>query len=211
MANERTRKKIVDAFMALARERGWNDITLTAIAERADVDLAVLRDAYDGRLAILEDFARRIDVAVLKGDDADMADETARERLFDVLMRRFDALGPHKSALRSLTASARRDPMLTIALGRIATVSQSWMLAAAGIESAGLFRLVAINGLVVAYARAFRVWLRDDDPGLARTMSALDRELRRGEAVLGRLNRVLCRTRRRPASMVDDAPQTDAA
>lgn len=188
MVSERTRKKIVDAFMALAEERRWPDITLSAIAERADVDLTQLRGAYDTRIAIVEDFARRIDLAVLKGDGDDMSDETARERLFDVLMRRFDALAPHKRALRSLSDSARRDPALALALSRISAVSQNWMLTAAGIDSGGVFGLIKVQGLVLAYMRVFRVWLGDEDPGLAKTMSALDRELRRGERVLTRLS-----------------------
>ena len=40
-------------------------------------------------------------------------------------------------------------------------------------------------GLGLTYASVFRTWLEDDDPGLARTMAALDRRLRRGERTLG--------------------------
>ena len=36
----------------------------------------------------------------------------------------------------------------------------------------------------MVYASVFGVWLEDDDPGLARTMAALDRRLRRGERTL---------------------------
>ena len=187
MVTERTRKKIVDKFMELAGETPWDDITMAAVAEHAGVDLATLRDAFDTKLTILEDFARRIDMAVLKSGDDD-ADEGARDRLFDVIMRRFDALAPYKAALKSLTRAARRDPVLAISFGRIASVSQAWMLTAAGIESGGLLGFAKVQGLMVAYGRVFRVWLKDDDPGLARTMSALDRELRRGETILTRVS-----------------------
>ncbi len=215
MVTERMRKKIIDALMALAADRRWSDITLSAIAERAGIDLATLRGAYDTRPAILEDFARRVDLAVLKDGDDDMADEVPRERLFDVLMRRFDELKPYKDALKTLFVSARRDPVLALSLGRIAAISQSWMLTAAGIGTGGLLGRMRINGLVVAYARVFGVWLDDDDPGLARTMSALDRTLRRGETTLDRLARFGCalrpprRSRSRPATAVE--PETDVA
>lgn len=212
MVTERTRKKIIDALMSLAAERRWPDIALPDIAERAGTDLAALRGAYDTRLAIVEDFARRIDQAVLKDGDGDMADEVARERLFDVLMRRFDELAPYKDALRSLFKSARRDPMLALALCRIAAVSQSWMLTAAGIGTGGIFGRIRGNGLVVAYARVFRVWLGDADPGLARTMSALDRELRRGETALDRLARLgrVLRSPRRSGPRATEAAVSDA-
>ena len=41
------------------------------------------------------------------------------------------------------------------------------------------------RGSASTYASVFRVWLEDDDPGLAKTMAALDRRLRRGERTLG--------------------------
>ena len=50
--------------------------------------------------------SRSIDRQVLAGGDADMAEEPPRERLFDVLMRRLEALAPHKAAVRSLLRSA---------------------------------------------------------------------------------------------------------
>jgi hypothetical protein len=47
-----------------------------------------------------------------------------------------------------------------------------------------------------------RVWLKDDDPGLARTLAALDRELARGQRWAGFLEDMCrfaprCRRRRR--------------
>ena len=42
----------------------------------------------------------------------------------------------------------------------------------------------------MTYASVFGVWLEDDDPGLARTMAALDRRLRRGERAIASFDRV---------------------
>ena len=53
-----------------------------------------------------------------------MAEEPARERLFDVLMRRLEALAPYKEAVRSLLRSARRNPGLALALNAMAVRSQ---------------------------------------------------------------------------------------
>ena len=44
----------------------------------------------------------------------------------------------------------------------------------------GVFRA---QGLALVWARVMRVWLDDDDPGLARTMAALDKRLREAERV----------------------------
>jgi hypothetical protein len=114
-----------------------------------------------------------------------MAEEPARERLFDVLMRRLEILSPHREAVRSLLRSARRRPSLAVALGGIAVRSQQWMLTAAGLEAAGPRGMLRAQGLAILYARVMRVWVDDDDPGLARTMAALDRALARGQRWAG--------------------------
>ena len=60
MVQPKTRNRIIDSLLALAAERPWDEVTLPALAERAGVTLAALRGAYDGRLAVLADFVRRI-------------------------------------------------------------------------------------------------------------------------------------------------------
>ena len=129
---------------------------------------------------------------MLGGIDADMAQEPPRERLFDVLMRRIDALAPHKAAVRSLIRSAGRNPGLALALNGFAVRSQQWMLTAADISAAGPRGMVRAQGLALLFASVLRTWLRDEDPGLARTMSSLDRALARGQRFSGFLDD-LCR------------------
>lgn len=198
MATKRQRQSIVAAFLALLSERRWDEIGLDDIAERAGLSLAGLRAAFDSKMSILEAFARDIDETVLAGDDGDMADEPARERLFDVLMRRLDALKPHRTALKSLAASTLRDPMLAASLNRIAFVSQRWMLTAAGIHIEGPLGAVATQGLVVSFARVLKVFLDEEDAGMPRTMAALDTELRRAERTFTRLERASRPFRRPP-------------
>ncbi|PLX38448.1 MAG: TetR family transcriptional regulator [Hyphomicrobiales bacterium] len=192
MATEKTRKKIVESFMTLAAAKSWDEMTLPVVAEAAGVDLATLRDAYDGRIKIVEDFARRIDTAVLKQGSDDMAGEPARDRLFDVLMTRLDHLAPYRDALRNLMCAAKRDPMLAAAFNRIAVVSQGWMLAAAGIDSSGTSGLIKAQGLAVGFARVVAVWLDEEDPDLPKTMAALDRELNRGQRALRAVDKIAC-------------------
>jgi AcrR family transcriptional regulator len=177
------RDKIIESFLALLAETPIERIGFAAIAARADVPLADLRGEFNSTLEILAAFMRETDREVLAGVDPELAEEPARERLFDVLMRRIEILKPHRAAVRSLARSARRDPPLALALNRLSLRSQKWMLAA-GINSAGLSGHMRAQGLVMVMARTLNVWFEDDDPGLARTMAALDRELANGERML---------------------------
>jgi AcrR family transcriptional regulator len=182
------RERIIDAFMTLLAEKPMEQIGLAEIAKRAGVSLADLRDAFGTTLAILAAHMKAIDRAVLAGGDDDMAEEPPRERLFDVLMRRLELLAPHKAAVRSLLRSATRDPGLAFALNGLAVRSQHWMLTAADIDAAGSRGMLRAQGLALLFAQVLSTWVHDDDPGLARTMAALDRALARGQRWSGFLD-----------------------
>ena len=206
------RERIIDAFMALLAEKSIEQIGFAEIAKGAGVSLSELRGVFGSTFAILSAFVKQIDRAVLVGDDADMAEEPPRERLFDVLMRRIELLAPHKAAVRSLMRSAGRNPGLAVALQGMALRSQQWMLTAADIGAAGPRGFVRAQGLALLFASVLRTWVDDDDPGLARTMAALDRALARGQRWSGLLDE-LCRipafacrmrSRRRRADDIDE-------
>jgi AcrR family transcriptional regulator len=178
--------RIVDALMALAAEENFEDITLSMIAERAQVSLADFRDLYTSKGAVLAAFARRIDHVVLEGTTSDMAEESARERLFDVLMRRLDALAPYKKGLEGIAEWAQRDPLAAAPLGRLGMRSMRFMLEAAGIDSGGRLGPLKLRGLGLTWMRILAVWMKDDDAGLSATMAELDRALTRGDKILAR-------------------------
>jgi AcrR family transcriptional regulator len=182
------RARIIEAFLGLLAERPIEDIDLADVAQSAGVSLADLRGEFPSVLAILGAYMKDVDQQVLASDFSDMAEEPVREKLFDILMRRLEAHAPHKAAIRSLVRSSFRNPPLAMCLNTYAARSMSWMLTAAGISTAGAKGIVRAQGLTLLYARVLSTWAHDDDPGLARTMSALDRELARGEQWAGMLD-----------------------
>ncbi len=205
MSEQKPRDRIVEALLALAAERPFEDVTLPALAERAGISLAEIRESYDGRLAVLADYVRRVDERVLAGIDPALAGEAPRERLFDALFARFEAHAPHKVALHSIVRAARRDPLLALELNRIVTNAMGWMLAAAGIPATGGRGLVRAQALALIWAQVMSIWLRDDDAGLARTMAALDKRLREAERMVVRLQRLeRCIPRRRSSERRGD-------
>jgi AcrR family transcriptional regulator len=181
------REKIVAAFMALLAEKSIETIGLAEIAERAGVSLADLRGEFASPLAILAAHVKELDRQVLSGSDPDMEEEDARERLFDVLMRRLDLLAPHKEAVRSLLRSARRNPTLALALNAMAVRSQQWMLTAAGVRASGPKGVLRAQGLAVLFANVLRTWV-DDDEDQTRTLAALDNQLAHGQRFSGLLD-----------------------
>jgi AcrR family transcriptional regulator len=183
-----TREKIIAAFLALLAEKRFEEVGFGDVAARAGVSLADCREEFGSTLAILAAHMKQLDRKVLGTSSADMADEPPRERLFDVLMRRIEAMAPHKEAVRSLLRSARCNPGLAVALNALAVRSQAWMLTAANIDAAGARGAIRAQGLAMLFASVLRTWVDDDDEGLARTMATLDRALARGQHWSGMLD-----------------------
>jgi AcrR family transcriptional regulator len=196
------RQRIIDAFMELLGEQPFERIGLAAIAEQAGVSLAELRGEFASGLAIFAAHVKALDREVLGGADHEMDDESPRERLFEILMRRLDLLARHREAIRSLMRSARFNPPLALALNAMAVRSQQWMLTAAGISANGPKGMVRAQGMALLFANVLRSWVDDDDDN-TRTLAALDRELATGQRLAGllddlcRIPQAACNLRRR--------------
>jgi AcrR family transcriptional regulator len=185
MAQRRRDKpaRIVDAALAIVVDGGWPAVTLDAVAARTGLDRSEVYRLTPTPAAMLDLFARRIDLEVVDQQDEpppdDLSADTSRDRLFDVLMRRFEVLAPYRGAVAVLAAELPRDPATVAALLPQAHRSFAQMLRKAAISDAGLrgaLRVAALLGLWVAVQR---VWLRDDTADGAPTMAALDRHLGR--------------------------------
>lgn len=179
-------KHIIDTAFALAAEQGWRDLSLAAIAEAAKVPLSTLYPLFPSKQAIIKGFADRVDATVVAADDLEGGEAPARDRLFDVLMRRFEAMQPQREAIGAILQDQCRDPLsLCCGCCRLKR-SMATMLEAAGFSTSGLRGLVRIEGLSAIYLSALRVWLRDDSEDMAKTMASLDKQLRRADALVGR-------------------------
>ena len=171
-----SRGKLIAAALALATERPWQEVQLSDIAERAGLPLDEVRRAAGSKSQILAHFMRAVDDEVLSAVRSRQQGSSKRDSLVDIIMSRLDILAPHKEALRSIRRAGATDTTLVMPFLN----AQRWMLAAAGIET-GLVRTLGLGSL---YAAVFDTWLDDDDPGMARTMAALDRRLRRAETAV---------------------------
>jgi AcrR family transcriptional regulator len=184
-------ERVLAAALELAASRGWAEVALADIAAAAELSLAELYALYPSKAAILAAFSRDVDRRVLAGvgEAVTAEDETARDRLFDVLMRRFDALDAHKAGVEAVLRASRSDPLAVVAGTGQLLRSMSLMLESAGISSTGLVGLLRTKALAAIYLATMRDWLRDDTADKAKTMAALDGRLRRAERCASTLDR----------------------
>jgi AcrR family transcriptional regulator len=170
--------RIIDAALACIARQGWRRLSLADIAAEAGLPILRVYRLFSSKPAILCGFFRRIDATVLAAPVEGEPDERPRDRVFDLLMRRFDALQPHRAALDALARELPTDPLAALAAGAGLLRSMRWMLEAAGISGEGLGGAVAVKLTAATYLATLRVWRRDESPDLAPTMAALDRRLR---------------------------------
>ena len=174
--------RIIKSALKLGEKNSWRELTLMDIAKQAKVSVAVLVEHYPSKTAIWDAFARRIDAQVAKSVKSNASKEPKRDQLFEFVMTRFDALEPHKPALKAILAdSFPGDPVTSLTGACSVLRAMAMTLEFAGISSTGLKGRLKTKGLAALYLRCLRVWLDDDSADLSKTMAILDRSLTRAE------------------------------
>lgn len=180
---------IIDCALELAATQGWRETTLADIAVAAKISLAVLHGHYPSKQAILAAYLDRVDRAMITGVGPELLAEPVRDRLFEVIMRRFDALAPQREGVRAIVRASCGDPCLGLATACRLRRSLALVLEVSGLDSSGVRGVIRIKALGLLYLRVLRVWLDDDSEDMARTMAALDKGLDRLDRAAARFSR----------------------
>ncbi|PCI56981.1 MAG: TetR family transcriptional regulator [Alphaproteobacteria bacterium] len=176
------KQKILVSALHLAVAQGWEYTTLRDIAEHAGVSASDLYDAIDDKNDILVILGRKIDKEIM--GDIDLSDDGAtnsRDRLFDIMMDRYEALNEYREGVVSILESFKHDPKQAVISMPHLCKSMGWMLEVSGIETAGIKGALKVVGLTGVYIKVLKVWAEDESADLSKTMSALDKALERAE------------------------------
>jgi hypothetical protein len=173
--------RLVAGLWRVVARHGWDGLTMNRVSAASGLPLAELRRRCPTPLVLLALHGRVVDQEVLAGTVPGTTGDTPRERLFDVLMRRIDAMQPHRRGILRLLDEALADPFLALALATGLPRSMAWMLEAARIGTDGFAGALRANGLAAVWLYTVRVWARDNTEDLGATMAALDRALDRAE------------------------------
>jgi hypothetical protein len=182
------------ALLDLIETQGWIDLSFAEIAEKARVPIAEAHRIYSSKTAVLLGLSRAIDERILNSLSADPLEGSAKDRLFDIVMRRFDMLKADRGAYRRLMRQLPATPNAFAALLCQLRRSLALSLEAAGISASGLKGALRLKGLLAIYLAGLRSFANDESEDLAKTMAEIDKRLGQAE----RLSEML--HRRRPAA-----------
>ena len=169
--------------LAVAGAQAWREVTIFDIATAAQTDVAAVAglspaDAPD----ILDDHFDRAAAADVTGIDRT---QVLRDRVFDLAMKRFEAMEPHRAALLALE-DGRDGVAIASAYARAGRTAR-WLFTLAGESVDGVDGAAKVQGLAVVLTRAHAAWRDDKDGDFAKTMAALDKGLRSAESWSDRL------------------------
>jgi ubiquinone biosynthesis protein COQ9 len=177
---------LVTAAFRLAGAQGWRNVTVATAAREAGLSLVLAHERFPARATILLRFGRLADQAAL----AEAAtDGSVRDRLFDLLMRRYDMIQGHRTGVKALLRFLPAHPPTALLLACATKRSMRWMLQAAGIPATGARGEVQVRGLLAVWLWGIRAWERDDSDDLSTTMAAVDTALQRAERIATWLHR----------------------
>ena len=183
-ADPALRRDLARAALALAAGGAWKEVTLARLAAAAG---RLLPELYGASLWEAVDCAEEaFDRAIAEGVDKLDPKQSVRDRLFELIMRRFEAMEPHRAAVLAMEQGIDRDPTLLASQHQRHVRCARWVLALAGLEADGMTGQARAQGLGVIIGQARAAWRGDDAGDFARTMASLDRNLRRAEEMFGR-------------------------
>ncbi len=176
------KQKIMDSALYLAKSQGWEYTTLRDIAEHAGISAADLYSVIEDKSDIIMMIGRMIDKKLMDNLDISSDDEScSRERLFDIMMDRYEELNEYRDGICAILESFKCDPKQMIISMPHLCKSMSLMLEISGIETSGVKGAIKITGLTGIYLKVLRVWIKDESKDLSKTMAYLDKTLERAE------------------------------
>lgn len=169
---------MISASFAIAAKDGWISLSIPAAAREAGVPLAEARARFPSKRALALRFGTMLDQRALA---IVSEDGTVRDRLFDMLMERYEAMRPHRAGIISLLRSLPFDPCFAVEMACATRRSMRWMLDAAGVPTGGPRGALRVTGLVMVWTWVMRAFERDESEDLSATMAALDKALGRAD------------------------------
>jgi AcrR family transcriptional regulator len=184
-AKKASRPDLLVLALEMVADHGWSRLSMVDLAARAGSTPAAVYRELGGRSGVLRAMTARIDEAMLEIDRVELDGLPPRDRVFELMMRRFDAMAPFRAGLIRLAKDARQAQDLLLATACRLDRSLTWLQDAAGLPCHGLRPLLQRRVLLAVYLNTLRIWCGDDSADLARTMAALDKQLRRVESIAG--------------------------
>jgi len=129
----------------------------------------------------IDGFAQHIHHTILETYQVDRQD-TAKERLFEIMMMHFDELQTHRALTLSILRNLRTYPLFFLPRRADINATFSQLLRLAQVPTRNPLRYALWHkGIKLTFLKALKTWHQDESDDLSATMKALDQGLSRLE------------------------------
>jgi AcrR family transcriptional regulator len=170
------KEKAIYAALELSETTGWEELTLQDIADKIGVSLSDLRFHFTNKSDVLVAYGQWLDQKTQENSQPSL-DDSEKDRLFELLMERFDIISEHRSSLLSILHGFKSEPKNFCTSLPHLSKSMAWMLELAFIDTSGIKGALKVAGLTIIYLKTLRTWIDDDSEDLSKTMAELDKNL----------------------------------
>ena len=177
-----SRKDYVESALVLASDMPWELINLEDIALQAKGSLSHMREYFDEKSDILGAYGAIIDQEMLKEADRLDSNLSVKDKLFELIMARFDVVEDNRAGVLSILNSIKLDPKTILYSLPHLCRSMTWVLEATGQNTSGVKGTAKIIGLTGVYLKTLRSWMSEESTDLSQTMASLDKGLAQAES-----------------------------
>lgn len=171
-----SKEKLLLAALELLPTHCWEQLSLELIANEAGVPIDEARQHFDTLTDLVPASVHMINKAVNKAYTPDKQTTNSEDKLFDILMTRFEKLQEHRAGIIALGHEGRRRPELAFRFyqAQIESIENMWERTHETPPST-----ICTHALLLIYQYVYGIWEDDSSKDLASTMAALDNTLKK--------------------------------
>lgn len=178
MEAKEIRSKIIETALEILIQTPWDMLTMEALAEKMTITPVQLYHIFSTRCELLKGIVQFIDDKMMALYQEGQGDLPLQEKLFDIIMCRFEVMETYKKSLKNIVFAIWRDP-LSFPGGILSGLhSMTLILEVVDVPVQGIKGKFNLNILSFFYLYALKFWFEDDTQDMAKTLTHVDKGLK---------------------------------
>jgi hypothetical protein len=185
---EDLQQKAINAALEIIGSQGFSALNFDSLAENLKCEKAELEALFIDPVDIVNSYFHHVNLRLCKDFRSPEPNLDVRERLFDIMMARFDILNDNRQAVINISKECCANPQIMFSCLPSLYQAMSFMLDYAQVPTKGCRGALKTFALGSIYLRVFKSFENDESEDLSKTMATLDNALSRAESLARSIN-----------------------
>ncbi len=162
--------------LKLIEKKPWSKVV-----PETDLSISAYKD-INSKIDLLKNINKFFDYELRKIHS--LEDSSSKDRLFEVLMARFDILNTYRKPVKNLFTNFRSNPHQFLPLVPSFIETIILMSTLAGINVNGPKGAINIKSIFIIYILSAFTWVEDENESLEKTMMVLDKYISKADEII---------------------------